>query len=258
MQAPTLALPDYEKPFDLYVTTKKRYMTAILMQETYVGKRKQAVAYNSAKLDGVASAFPPCYQDLAGIWEAYQKAVLVTMGYLVRIYTHHKIVEMLDQAKFVLTPARIHNYQMLLTYPDITVVKCDTVNPAEYVPLPGDGTPHECVPESKEFMKLRDDLKTEPLQQEDKRIVFVDGSSYLDHRGIHAGYAVVEKRGAEWVTLEAERCPQPCSAQLAELKALTRVCELMAGQDAEIYTDSAYAHGVCHFFGSSVGKPEVF
>ena len=96
---------------------------------------------------------------------------------------------------------------------------------------------------------MREDLMANPLQQENKIILFVDGSSYLDHTGIHAGYAVVEKQGDTWVTLEAEKCPQPCSAQLAELKALTRACELMAEQDADIYTDSAYAHGVCHFFG---------
>ena len=52
------------------------------------------------------------------------------------------VVEMLDKAKFVLKPARIHNYQMLLVYPDITVVKCDTVNPAGYVPLPFDLMEH--------------------------------------------------------------------------------------------------------------------
>ena len=121
---------------------------------------------------------------------------------------------------------------MLLVYPDITVVKRDTVNPAEYVLLPFDGTPHECVPESKSFMKLREDLMANPLQQENKIIVFVDGSSYLDHTGIHAGYAVVEKQGDTWVTFEAEKFPQPCSAQLAELKTLTRACELMAEQDA--------------------------
>ena len=170
MQAPALALPDYKKSFDLYVATRAGYMTAVLMQNTQAGKRKQALAYYSTKLDEVATGFPPCYQDLAGIWEAYQKAVSVTIGYPIKIYTHHKVVEMLDEAKFMLIPARIHNYQMCI---QTLVVKCDTVNPAGYVPLPFDGTPHKCVPESKSFMKLCEDLMADPLQQEDKRILLL-------------------------------------------------------------------------------------
>lgn len=36
--------------------------------------------------------------------------------------------------------------------------------------------------------------------------------------------------------------------QLAELKAVTTVCQLAKGQIVSIITDSAYAHGVCHRF----------
>ena len=84
MQAPALAVPDYDKPFDLYVATQTGYMKAVLMHHTQAGKRKQALAYYSMKLDEVASGFPPCYQDLAGVWEAYQKAVSITMGYPIK------------------------------------------------------------------------------------------------------------------------------------------------------------------------------
>ncbi len=38
--------------------------------------------------------------------------------------------------------------------------------------------------------------------------------------------------------------------KLAELKALTAACQLAKGQTANIFTDSAYAHGVCHLFGA--------
>ncbi len=47
-----------------------------------------------------------------------------------------------------------------------------------------------------------------------------------------------------------QHCEQPCSAQLAELKALTEACKLAKNQTVNIYTDSAYAHGVCHLFGA--------
>ncbi len=48
----------------------------------------------------------------------------------------------------------------------------------------------------------------------------------------------------------SQHCVQTCSAQLAELKALTAACQLAKGQTANILTDSAYAHGVCHLFGA--------
>lgn len=37
-------------------------------------------------------------------------------------------------------------------------------------------------------------------------------------------------------------CPQPCSVQLADLKAVTVACKLENGKSAEIYTDSTYVH----------------
>ncbi len=47
-----------------------------------------------------------------------------------------------------------------------------------------------------------------------------------------------------------QHCVQPYSAQLAELKALTVACQLAKGHTANIFADSAYAHGVCHLFGA--------
>lgn len=63
---------------------------------------------------------------------------------------------------------------------------------------------------------------------------FVNGSCF-----IHAGYAVVKEQKEDFVPVITKYCNQPCSAQLAELRALTMA-----------YTDSVYAHGVCHLFGA--------
>ena len=194
--------------------------------------------------------YPPCYQGLAAAWWAYEKAATVTMGYPINIHVYHKVAELIEKGKFVLTPARIHHFQMLTTFPDITIVKCNRANPAEYMSLPHEGEEHECVRETKVFMKLRKDLKADRLNTEEKRTLYVDGSCYRDHRGNHAGYAVVEQKGETFEVIEAKECEQPCSAQLAELEALTRACELANGEAVEIYTDSAYAHGVCHLFGA--------
>ena len=149
-RAPALAIPDYTNKFELYVANRENgFATAILMQETCAGRKKQPIAYYSTKLDDVAAGFPLCFQGLAAVWWAYEKAATVTMGYPIEIHTHHKIAELIEQGKFVLTPARLHNYLMLTTYPDITIVKCTTVNSAEYMPLPHEGEEHDCVAESK-------------------------------------------------------------------------------------------------------------
>lgn len=246
-----LALPEYEKLFHLYVLNRQEgYAAEVLTQETGIGRAKQPIAYYSARLDEVAQGYPPCYQGLAALHYAYEKASSVTMGYPVILYTHHKVVELLEKGKFVLMPARIVMFQMLLTFSDITIQRCTTSNITDYVPLGYEGEPHDCVRETMAFAKLRVDLQSEPLVDEDNKILFVDGSCYRDHDGNHAGFSVVRQDQSQFKTIRLEACPQPYSAQLAEMKALTAACEMMEGERADIFPDSAYAHGVCHLFGA--------
>lgn len=87
------------------------------------------------------------------------------------------MAELLEKGVFVLTPARITAYQMLLTFSDITIQRC-TSNLADYVPLGHEGEPHDCVGQAMVFSKLRADLQSEPLIDEDKKVLFVDGSCY--------------------------------------------------------------------------------
>ncbi len=81
--APALTTPTYDKPFHLYVANRKDgYASAVLMQETCSGRKKQPIAYYSTKLDNVAEGYPPCYQQgLAAVYFAYEKASTITMGY---------------------------------------------------------------------------------------------------------------------------------------------------------------------------------
>ncbi len=78
----------------------------------------------------------------------------------------------------------------------------------------------------------------------------MDGSCFRDHLGNHAGFAIIRRANDDFVPVVVQQCEQPCSAQLAELKALTEACKLAKDQTVNIYTDSAYAHGVCHLFGA--------
>lgn len=68
--APTLGLPNPNRPFTQFVDCKGGFMTSILTQ-THEDKLRP-VPYFSAKLDTVAAGFPPCLQTL----EAAEKAVV--------------------------------------------------------------------------------------------------------------------------------------------------------------------------------------
>ncbi|KAL2076907.1 hypothetical protein ACEWY4_027497 [Coilia grayii] len=255
-QAPALALPDYTKPFCLYVTVKKEegrdaYMAGILTQAQCTGKSKRAIAYYCTKLDPVAQGYPPCYQGLEAIYTAYEKASSVTMGWPVVIYTSHAVVQLTEQGRFCLTPQRQLKYYDLSFCPDVTIKTCDSVtNPADRIPLEYEGTPHECVAESIAFSKLRPDLESEPLADSEV-IYFVDGSSHSYDNRTHAGFSVVEMTApGEFITIMCTPCRQPTSSQKAEIQSLTSACVLAKGKRATIYTDSAYSHNVCHIYGA--------
>ena len=255
-RAPALVLPDYTKPFALYVSVKKEtgrdaYMTGILMQAQCQGKTKQIIAYYCSKLDSVAQGYPPCYQGLEAVYMAYVKASGITMGWPVNIYTSHAISQLMDKGRFCLTAQRQLKYYDLTFCPDVTVKSCDSVNnPADRVPLEYDGSPHDCVADSVAFSKLRPDLESEPLKNGEV-VYFVDGSSHNYDNKTHAGFSVVQMaESGEFNTVMCIPCEQPCSAQLAELKALTEACSLAEGMEATIHTDSAYSHNVCHVYGA--------
>ncbi|KAI5086700.1 hypothetical protein C0J45_23928, partial [Silurus meridionalis] len=141
-------------------------------------------------------------------------------------------------------------YDVILSAPELTIERCLTINPADRVVLSDEGIPHECTTEAEKFLKARDDLENQPLQNA-QIVLFVDSSCYRANDGNKAGYAVVmhNEEDDSFRVLASVSVPQSCSAQLAEIKALTAACRLGAGGRCTIYTDSAYAHGVCHTFG---------
>ncbi len=153
-------------------------------------------------------------------------------------------------------PSRCIAYSTLLTFPDITIKRCTAVNLANFIPLHEEGTPHECIADFLAFTRLRQDLESTPIPYAHFKY-FVDGSCFRDHLDNHAGFAVVKCTPDDFVPVVVQHCEQPCSAQLAELKALTEACKLAKYLNVNIYTDSAYAHGVCHLFGA-VWKKRVF
>ncbi len=79
-------------------------------------------------------------------------------------------------------------------------------------------TPHDCVQETNIFIEAN-------------LTVFVDGSYFRDATGNHTGNAIVQLNGYNsFSVIKATKIAQLCSAQLAEIKALTATCKLAAGK----------------------------
>lgn len=102
-QAPALAQSDYSQPFQLYVSNRAVHACGVLSQKTGIGTHAQTIAYYSTALSQVERGFPDCYQTLAAVHLLYEKASALTMGYPVQILTHHKLVNLVEKGKFVLT-----------------------------------------------------------------------------------------------------------------------------------------------------------
>ena len=145
----------------------------------------------------------------------YEKASGLTMGYPLTIVTHHSLRNLLNHGKFTLTMPRIRDYHRLLEQEDVTLARCNMINPADTLPTPDDGEPHDCLVEAEKYSELRSDLQALPLREPDLE--------YWTDK-LSAGYAIVKAEGSDFVTEKAEAVPQPCSAQLVELNALTQAC----------------------------------
>ncbi|XP_056896093.1 uncharacterized protein LOC130529635 [Takifugu flavidus] len=224
------------------------------MQDSPTGK--QPVSYCSTKLDSVEEGLPPCYQGLAAAAFAYKKASVITMGHPVFLYTSHQLHAMLTSPQFVITQGRRTGYEILLSGPDLTIQRCTTINPATRMVLPTEGVPHDCLKETENFMKVRDDLYNHPIPSD--LTLFVDGSCVRGETGTRAGYGIVQlKPDGTYTKVQTVSLDQPYSAELAEIKALTAACRLAANKRATIYTDSAYGYGVCHI-NASIWKQRGF
>uniref|UniRef100_A0A8P4FYZ8 Gag-Pol polyprotein n=1 Tax=Dicentrarchus labrax TaxID=13489 RepID=A0A8P4FYZ8_DICLA len=130
---------------------------------------------------------------------------------------------------------------------NITVKRCNVLNPATLFPTPDDGQEHNCVAVLQQICSPRPDLQETPLTNPDL-VVFVDGSASRDPKTgrNRVGFAVVTNHE----TLASGSLPSHYSVQAAELTALTEACKLASNKTVTIYTDSRYAFGVVHDFGT--------
>ena len=110
-----------------------------------------------------------------------------------------------------------------------------------------DGDEHNCVATITEICSPRPDLRETPMLNPDLEL-FVDGSASRNaETGVNeVGFSVVTAHNI----LIAKPLPASFSAQAAELTALIEACKLAKDKMVNIYTDSRYAFGVLHDFGT--------
>ncbi|KAI2645689.1 Gag-Pol polyprotein [Labeo rohita] len=247
-QAPTLGLPNGDRPFVQMVDEKNGFMTSVLLQ--HHGDKLRPVAYFSSKLDPVAAGLPLCLRAVA----AAEQAVIASrefVGYSdLTLLTPHAVTMILQEQKTShLSTARWLRYHtILLDMPNITIKRCTTLNAATLLPTEGDGEEHHCcLTTLEQICTPRPDLSDMPLENCDN-VLFVDGSASKDPQTAQnkVGYAIT----TEFEVVASGKLPSNYSAQAAELVALTEACKLMKGQCVTIYTDSSYAFGVTHDFGA--------
>ncbi|KAJ3602795.1 hypothetical protein NHX12_030543 [Muraenolepis orangiensis] len=108
------------------------------------------------------------------------------------------------------------------------------------------GEVHDYEERSKQEYKIRADLTPEPNMTHNVQL-FSDGCCYKGPEGNVASYSVVaDMGGGNFQTVDSGIIPQPASAQLAELVALTKAIEYAQDRSVCVYTDSGYAHGAVH------------
>ncbi|KAJ1181984.1 hypothetical protein NDU88_007183 [Pleurodeles waltl] len=206
-----------------------------------------------ATLDPVAAALMGCLRAVAAVGISLNQSEGIVMGHPLTVIVPHSVEILLTCSRAQhMTGARLTRYEtIILGSPNVQLKRCTTLNPATLFPSENveienaKDIEHDCLQVTEFCTKPRPDIKDTRLAENDQ-IIFVDVSCLRDALGmLKAGYAVCTITGV----LEASWLQGVYSAQVAELVALTRACQLSALMKVTIYTDSQYGFGIVHDFG---------
>uniref|UniRef100_A0A8C9IK47 Uncharacterized protein n=1 Tax=Piliocolobus tephrosceles TaxID=591936 RepID=A0A8C9IK47_9PRIM len=244
LSQPTLSLPDFQRPFQLFTDERQKVAVGLLAQP--VGSTHHPVAYLSKQLDPTVQGWQPCLHALAVAACLTQEAKKLIRGSNLTVLSTHRLQDLISHKSIShLTPSRLQLFHLLfIEDPTVTLEVCSSLNPATLLPDPlkPPHTKHSCpeVLEAQPPSHLH--LHDQPLQNA-QLTLFVDGSSFINPQGNRqAGYAVVTSS----TVLEAKPLPQGTTSQQAELTALTKALLLSKGKTVNIYTDSKYAFLIAH------------
>ncbi|XP_058038718.1 protein NYNRIN-like [Ahaetulla prasina] len=243
-RAPALALPNLEKPFNLYVDTKQNIALGVLTQQ--LGAWQRPIAYLSKQLDGVAKGWPHCLKVLAAIAELLQDCNKLTFSCPINVHTPHAVQSVLDNKGHLwISNQRLVKYQaMMIENPHVRLHVSTRLNPATLLPIETT-LEHDCLHVLDNVYSTRPDLSDIPLPNA-KYNWFTDGSSYMHEGKRVAGYAIVDdSRVIESGLLGSKR-----SAQVAELWALIRALNRAEDETLNVWTDSKYAFLTLHAHGA--------
>uniref|UniRef100_A0A8U7NHK4 ribonuclease H n=1 Tax=Corvus moneduloides TaxID=1196302 RepID=A0A8U7NHK4_CORMO len=248
VNAPVRSLPDLKRPFYLFINADNGTAHGVLTQE-WAGKKKP-VGYLSKLLDPVSKGWPTCLQAIVACALLVEEANKITLNGELRVLSPHNIRGILQQkADKWITDARLLKYEgILLDSPKLTLEVTTLQNPAQFLYGEPDEAKlaHDCLLTIEEQTKIRPDLEEEELEEGDK--LFVDGSSRVINGKRVSGYAIIG--GEEFKVIESGPLNRSWSAQACELYAVLRALQLLKNKLGTIYTDSKYAYGVVHTFGT--------
>ncbi|XP_044038132.1 uncharacterized protein LOC122869312 [Siniperca chuatsi] len=187
------------------------------------------------------------YKVLGSIGKSNHKNSHIVMCHELKVNTDHGVVAFLGSSAFTFSTARKTKISDILLQPHV-LYHTEGVNMASGLAT-DNSQAHNCAERAEKDVRLRADLETEPLQK--VVVLFTDGCCYRRDSGNVASYAVVKQdpHTKTHLTIDQGLIPQPASAQLAEIVALTRALEFSEGKRVNIYTDSAYGHGAVHVDG---------
>nr|XP_042702618.1 uncharacterized protein LOC122173051 isoform X2 [Chrysemys picta bellii] len=221
VSAPALGLPDYRKPFVLYVHKQLGVASGVLTQA--FKPRKRPVAYFSKKLDAVAQSFPGCLRAVVAAGLLVPQAKKITLGHPLTLRTPHAAQQLLVQksTQHLTSQKLTHLKVSLLSKTNLKIEQCHTLNPATLLPFPDYNyePSHNCLQIVQHQKKPQVNLSDVPIQNAELKL-YTDSSARVMKSQRVSGFAVT----TQFDVLQSAPLGPSTSAQAAELIALTRAC----------------------------------
>lgn len=132
LKAPALALPNLEKPFELFAREKREIALGVLTQ--LLEPLCRAAVYFSKQLDTVSQGWPGCLKTAAATVILTEESRKLTLGQKITVDVPHTVITVLEQkGERWLAPSQRIKYLAVLLDQDDTQLKTTAIlNPAAF------------------------------------------------------------------------------------------------------------------------------